>query len=79
MNDGQQGAISCPQAFPAWLTLAEEFLGGVPASSLAGTYAAIPNITAAQVPKAGATETEDCLFLDVIVPEAIFNKSTAPG
>ncbi|KAA8569503.1 hypothetical protein EYC84_001130 [Monilinia fructicola] len=57
VNDGQHDSI-CPQAFPAWLLTAERLLGQ------------LLDCTALSVdPRAG----EDCLFLDVIVPQRIFN------
>jgi hypothetical protein len=78
VNDGQQTNI-CPQANPAWLRIAEEGLGGVPLATLEAQFAAIQNITADQLPASAANENEDCLFLDVLVPEAVFNKKLKSG
>ena len=81
INNGSVGKI-CPQANPKWeLTAAVfdvDYLTGQkynPASDPAGKSSGIPT----QDPRS----SEDCLFLDVVVPKQIFAKanasSTAPG
>lgn len=77
VNDGSQGRM-CPQAVPSWsqfgaLTLGQYFSGHF-------------NITLEQINNANETlsqaqsmsgnnpqTNEDCLFLDVVVPETIYN------
>lgn len=74
VQDGSVGRI-CPQATPIWeqyimpeflLSLAE----GVPfnQSTNISSYPYVPQ-------KLDARTTEDCLFLDVIVPQKVFNRS----
>ncbi len=70
-NDGSRVAI-CPNAVPAWGTVATKWLTeGLGAIDVGAGYT-IPNITAAPTPPPGTSE--DCLFLDVLVPKAIFER-----
>ena len=48
----------CPQSLPEWVS------GGISAS----------NSSSQPVPAINKDESEDCLFLDVVVPEQIFNR-----
>ncbi|TIA01430.1 carboxylesterase family protein-like protein [Aureobasidium pullulans] len=76
----QTGSISriCPQANPAWNAIAAQF---IPAYLLGQTNFTMSdfnlttssNTTAA--PARDPRENEDCLFLDVMVPEGIFNSN----
>lgn len=64
----------CPQASPAWTTINNQFaaayLMGMPSTI---TQAQMNRINASVPhPAKAATETEDCLFLDVSVPTQIF-------
>ena len=77
INDGSLGRI-CPQAIPAWILIADQF---TPAYTSGQPF----NLTAAEAAIAQASgsapaqdprTSEDCLFLDVLVPETIFGKST---
>lgn len=66
----------CPQAAPAWQLEAASFLPkyltGNPNASLDA------NVTAA--PARDPRETEDCLFLDIAVPQKIFdNRGNGSG
>lgn len=73
IQDGSTGRI-CPQAVPIW---SEDIAPGFLMSLLAGTefnlstdlstYPYIPN-------KLDPRTTEDCLFLDVVVPKGIFHR-----
>lgn len=54
----------CPQAQPKWI----DFSGGS-----VGNLTQVPLLTAAELPAAAPGSSEDCLFLDIIVPETIFN------
>ena len=75
VNNGSVGAI-CPQADPAWELLAAEFvpayLTGQPFNLSAAT-AALANMTGPP-PAQDPRTTEDCLFLDVYVPQKIFQQ-----
>ncbi|KAL6229016.1 Alpha/Beta hydrolase protein [Aspergillus navahoensis] len=74
VRDGADDVI-CPQASPAWLDTAVEFIQG----------ASFANVTPIDYSKAAVSAltpgtTEDCLFLDVRVPEAVFNaRGTGKG
>lgn len=68
----------CPQANPAWQLIAAQFdpayLTGKPFNASAAEAAiAAP---AASPPFIDPRTTEDCLFLDVVVPEPIFKRNS---
>lgn len=71
----------CPQAAPAWGLIAAEFIPEylegqtVFNSSSFNVSSASSGGRPAQDPRT----TEDCLFLDVVVPEGIFNNGTSNG
>ncbi|KAF2150863.1 alpha/beta-hydrolase [Myriangium duriaei CBS 260.36] len=72
IQKGQDRRI-CPQSSPDWESIATQFipkylLGQKTFNTSSFTQ---PNFT---VPVADPTENEDCLFLDVFVPEAIWNQ-----
>lgn len=79
VNNGSVGNI-CPQANPAWELIAAQFipsyLAGLPfnASSLGSSSS--NSSSASKLPPLDPRTTEDCLFLDVVVPQAIFNKAS---
>lgn len=54
----------CPQAQPKWI----DYSGGS-----VGNLTQVPVLTAAELPAAAPGSSEDCLFLDIIVPETVFN------
>jgi carboxylesterase type B len=62
VQNGLYGNI-CPQASPAWELIAEILLGAVP-----------PNTTFS-IPPPAPNESEDCLFLDVVVPKEVLNRA----
>ncbi|KAI4143750.1 MAG: hypothetical protein L6R39_004468 [Caloplaca ligustica] len=68
----------CPQANPAWELIAAQFdpayLTGKPFNASAAQAAIAA--AADSPPSIDPRTTEDCLFLDVIVPEQIFNKGS---
>ena len=74
VDNGSVGRI-CPQASPAWELIAEvfdtDYLEGKPyngsASSSTSSGGAAPSL-----PPQDPRTTEDCLFLDVVVPQTIF-------
>ena len=59
IQHGQTDVI-CPQAEPEWLDIDTEALEGIPL-----TGGPVPNYT---VPAVDPRTSEDCLFLDIIVP-----------
>lgn len=75
VQTGSQGRI-CPQADPAWLLIAGEYiplyLSGNQTTFNASSFASNSS-AATTLPAQDPRSTEDCLFLDVVVPEAIFN------
>ncbi|RFU25191.1 hypothetical protein B7463_g11146, partial [Scytalidium lignicola] len=74
INTGQESTI-CPQANPAWLLIAEQYLSGVPVATLLNESNS--PASSAQIPPPAPGTSEDCLFLDVFVPEDVFNKPHA--
>jgi carboxylesterase type B len=71
VDDGSVGRI-CPQASPSWEGIAAEFLPeylqGQPINITAGAGDVIPTETDPRI-------TEDCLFLDVLVPEKVLSNA----
>ena len=78
INNGSIGAV-CPQASPIWTALAAEFapayLTGQPFNLLAAE-AALANLSTT-LPIQDPRTSEDCLFLDVIVPKKIFQSNSS--
>ncbi|KAH9880074.1 hypothetical protein J1614_002100 [Plenodomus biglobosus] len=76
VNNGDVSRI-CPQASPAWADAALQFLGstllGLPAPNT--TYVAPGANSSSPVPTRDPRESEDCLFLDVFVPEDVFSNA----
>lgn len=77
MQNGAQSRI-CPQATPSWLQTSawiNNYLEGKNITLTHASVAAINNSLAIKtVPAQAADATEDCLFLDVMVPKPIFEK-----
>jgi len=69
--------VICPQANPAWLLIASEFipayLSGKPFNYDAA-LAALSNSSGSLPPQDPRT-TEDCLFLDVMVPKKVYDQA----
>lgn len=67
----------CPQASPGWYPGAAKVVTslvlGAPLPNI--TYAITPANASSPVPPRDPRESEDCLFLDVFVPENILNKA----
>ncbi len=76
VQNGSVGAI-CPQASPAWLAITSTFipayLSGKP-YDYAAAVAALSNSSSA-APAMDPRTSEDCLFLDVVVPKQIFDQA----
>ncbi|PQE21007.1 hypothetical protein CJF32_00005470 [Rutstroemia sp. NJR-2017a WRK4] len=64
-----QTAVICPQASAEWINVDAEFLSGLPL-----TGGPVPNYTEADIPPTDPRTSEDCLFLDVLVPTETFQK-----
>jgi len=67
----------CPQAEPAWLLIAEAYIPLYLAGQTVFNASSF-NLSSASsggLPVQDPRTTEDCLFLDVVVPEAIFNNA----
>ena len=77
INDGGIGVV-CPQANPAWGLIAPGFdaayLAGKP-YNLSAAQASLPS-SSGSLPKQDPRTTEDCLFLDVVVPRSIFQQAS---
>lgn len=69
LNTGQV-ATRCPQTHPFWLSDGTAIAQGIPADQLQPIQFNI-----SQIPPKNSEETEDCLFLDVMVPAKIFHSS----
>lgn len=61
----------CPQAFPGWENIATAVLSG---QNISETE--VPPFTTADIPPVDPRTSEDCLFLDVIVPTAVYENQT---
>ena len=62
-------------AIPSWLQISGEFVGLYVANSTDTFYQQYPSpasFPSTSIPPADPTETEDCIFLDLLVPEPIF-------
>lgn len=79
----QRGEVPriCPQAWPAWGLIAQQFLpaylsGNAAAFNSSPANPADPTATpdASQIPPPDPREDEDCLFLDVTVPTDVFDR-----
>lgn len=72
VNTGSVGRV-CPQANPAWELLAaqflQEYLKGLPININTSVLSGGSNTTIQLDPRT----TEDCLFLDVLVPKPILD------
>ncbi|KAK0908592.1 hypothetical protein LTR91_022925 [Friedmanniomyces endolithicus] len=67
----------CPQAEPAWLLIAEAYIPEYLAGQTVFNASSF-NLSSASgggLPVQDPRTTEDCLFLDVVVPEGIFNNA----
>ena len=65
------------KAIPGWLAVFDQFLGPYLTGHTDTFYQKYPSpasFPAPSVPPAGPSETEDCLFLDVMVPATVFQK-----
>ena len=63
--------VICPQANPGWVAIAGAVLSG---QNITGT--GVPPFSASDIPPVDPRTTEDCLFLDVVVPTAVYENKT---
>lgn len=76
-SDGSK-AVTCFQVLPAWANYTEAWVeNGTAAFNISAGYQP-PNIT--ELPPVDPESSEDCLFLDLMVPKVIFdNIGSGPG
>ncbi len=82
VQNGSFGRI-CPQAVPNWSPIASELEAYIVAGNVSSfNYTALNDQlqislqNAPPTPQTDGRATEDCLFLDVIVPKAVFDKAS---
>jgi carboxylesterase type B len=69
LNDGSR-AVTCFQTIPAWTVYSADWIAnGTAAFNISAGYQ-MPQLAA--TPPPDPTASEDCLFLDVMVPQAVF-------
>ncbi|CAL3968307.1 hypothetical protein PZA11_006736 [Diplocarpon coronariae] len=76
INDGSQMRV-CPNAVPAWSTVATKWLTeGINSINITAGYTP-PNLSQnpSSIPPPVPGTDEDCLFLDVLVPKAVFDEN----
>ena len=76
VQNGSVGVI-CPQAIPAWSPIGTNFSAAWAEGMSFNFSAAVAVLEAsnASAPMADPRTTEDCLFLDVFVPKAVFHST----
>ena len=81
INNGTRGS-DCPAAFPCWFNIQTEFvqanLSGQPFdfdAAVAEEFASGSCSKPVPPSQRNPQESEDCLFLDVIVPDAVFHNN----
>ena len=67
VQTGREEAI-CPQGTASWLFPASDIVAGTPP-----TYTSVPPFGPSNLTGFDPRQTEDCLFLDVLVPKQIFD------
>ena len=82
VNTGNVGVI-CPQSSPGWGQIADKFfpdyLAGIPFNLTATEEANAAAASTTPVPPPDPRITEDCLFLDVLVPQKVFHSKGGTG
>ncbi|PBP16536.1 alpha/beta-hydrolase [Diplocarpon rosae] len=76
VNDGSLMRV-CPNAVPAWSTVAVQWLTeGINTINITAGYTP-PNLSqnSSSIPPPVPGTSEDCLFLDVLVPRAVFDEN----
>ena len=83
VEDGAQGRI-CPQANPQWSQISRQFvalnLTGQPNNQTQANLDRVnASLTPATLPALDPRTTEDCLFLDVVVPKSVYDGREGAG
>lgn len=85
VQNGSVGRV-CPQSIPDWFSLGNAVAVAIASGTLSSFNYTAQNDALQEYlrthPHTDQTDgrvTEDCLFLDVIVPKAIFDKGGKPG
>jgi len=69
--------VKCVSAIPNWVIVGEEWLiEGIQSVDVDAGYLP-PNLTTLPTPDEGVSE--DCLFLDVLAPKAVFERAGEDG
>ncbi|KAE9363396.1 alpha/beta-hydrolase, partial [Stipitochalara longipes BDJ] len=77
IQDGGSVPVQCVSAIPNWVIVGEEWLiEGIQSVDVDAGYTP-PNLTTLPPPVQGVSE--DCLFLDVLTPQAVFEKAGGVG
>ncbi|PVH86075.1 alpha/beta-hydrolase [Cadophora sp. DSE1049] len=79
VDNGGSYPIVCYQASSEWTITAFRVALGANASQLSYTVPTLESINVTSIPKPQPGESEDCLFLDVFVPEKIFDARQMSG
>ncbi|KAI6711462.1 hypothetical protein JHW43_006018 [Diplocarpon mali] len=79
IEDGGSGPITCFQASTAWQQTTFRYLFGQPLSQLSEAVPTLDSFNFSSVAPLTAGASEDCLFLDVMVPTDIYAKKAAKG
>lgn len=78
VQTGEQGRI-CPQANPAWSAISAEWIPAYFAGQTSFNESSFNTTSSGQAPAVDPRTSEDCLFLDVVVPKAIFEGAGKNG
>ncbi|KAK7531183.1 acetylcholinesterase precursor [Phyllosticta citricarpa] len=80
VRTGSEGKI-CPQALPRWTGIAGTWLTNYIASGVIPSSIPNPDLTSSETASllADPRQTEDCLFLDILVPQDVYEKPSARG
>lgn len=73
LQTGNVGNPVCYQALPGWEGIAAQFLPDYFFNNTAAFYNMTMPSGSTQIPPPDPNETEDCLFLDVIVPQSVYD------
>ena len=78
VQTGSQGRI-CPQASPAWGAISAQFIPRYLAGQTEFNESSFNLSSSGETPAVDPRTNEDCLFMDVVVPQAIFDSAGHGG